>query len=499
MVLDAMIDWVITKVITSAITKVATMFNPAGAIIQAIIMVYNVGTWLAANLGKILDFIESVLNSVDRIASGDIGGAASFIEQALARMIPILIGFLASMIGLGGLGDKIKSFINKVQTAVGKAVDFVIDKVFNFAKKLIGKLIGKDGKKKSAADHAVIGKAAAEQMKKAPAKAEDLSALKKTKQADAVQVAEKYNQELEPAVRMKITVKDPPAGDSKIPFHIHIGPNDFDMDAAVEGTGNPPEVGTYGGLKKSSGPKNQEAHHVPPKGLMNWLVGQAKKAFGELTKKQKADPEFAWVKELSGVKSNVYDPGDPLAAISVHKETHIKTSGTGADTWRIHFGSETAKAVVKRLRGKKIAVKSGDTTYLLDFAFIYKSAKLSGADLAELREMESEAGESLAAQATAPAGAADRPVSTQFFKTELNTALEEAKAKWGTGIENFKNRLGAVGRGAAAQARAAAVSALENSKKDGTKDQRSTALGELAGTSKSTWEKVAGIIHLKLL
>lgn len=149
MVLDAIIDWVITKVITSAITKIATMFNPAGAIIQAIIMVYNVGTWLAANLGKILDFIESVLNSVDRIANGDIGGAASFIEQALARMIPILIGFLASLIGLGGLGDKIKSFIKKVQTAVGKAVDFVIDKVFNFAKKIIGKLTGKarkDGK-----------------------------------------------------------------------------------------------------------------------------------------------------------------------------------------------------------------------------------------------------------------------------------------------------------------------------------------------------------------
>jgi hypothetical protein len=146
MVLDAIIDWVITKVITSAITKIATMFNPAGAIIQAIIMVYNVGTWLAANLGKILDFIESILNSVDRIANGDIGGAASFIEQALARMIPLLIGFLAGLIGLGGLGDKIKSFIKKVQTAVGKAVDFVIDKVFNFAKKIIGKLTGK-GKK----------------------------------------------------------------------------------------------------------------------------------------------------------------------------------------------------------------------------------------------------------------------------------------------------------------------------------------------------------------
>lgn len=146
MVLDAILDWVVTKVITSAITKIASMFNPAGAIIQAIIMVYNVGSWLAANIGKILDFIESVVNSVDRIANGDVGGAASFIEQSLAKMIPILIGFLAGLLGLGGLGDKIKSFIQKVQATVGRAVDFVIDKVFNFVKKIIGKLTGKDKK-----------------------------------------------------------------------------------------------------------------------------------------------------------------------------------------------------------------------------------------------------------------------------------------------------------------------------------------------------------------
>ena len=152
MVIDAILDWVITKVITSAITKVASMFNPAGAIIQAIIMVYNVGSWLVANIGKILDFIESVVNSVDRIANGDVGGAASFIEQALGRMIPILIGFLAGLLGLGGLSDKVKSFITKVQAKVGKAVDFVIDKVFNAVKKIIGAIKGAVGGKKDKKD-----------------------------------------------------------------------------------------------------------------------------------------------------------------------------------------------------------------------------------------------------------------------------------------------------------------------------------------------------------
>lgn len=499
MVLDAILDWVITKVITSAITKVASMFNPAGAIIQAIIMVYNVGSWLVANIGKILDFIESVVNSVDRIANGDIGGAASFIEQALARMIPILIGFLAGLLGLGGLGDKIKSFIQKVQASVGKAVDFIIDKVFNFIKKIIGKLTGK-GDKKGPGDHAAMGKAAAEEMKKAPTKPGDTAALKKDKQTEAAQIAEKYTQKLEAPVKMKITVKDPKSGDNKVPFHIHIGPNDFDMDGAVEGSGNPPMTGTYGALKSSSGAKNQEAHHVPSKGLMNWLVEQAKKSLDELNKSpHKNNPEFAWIKNLAKVKQSVYDPGNPLAAISVHKETHIKTSGTGADAWRVHFGSETAKAVIKRLQGKKIAVKVGEVTYQLAFAFIYKSAKLSAEDKATLREMEAAAGTSLAAQATAPGGTADKQVSTQFFKTELNAALDDAKTKWGAGIENFKARLGAVGRGAAAQARAAVASALEKSSKDGTKEQRSGALGQLVGLSKSTWDAVGGIVDLMLM
>jgi len=191
---------------------------------------------------------------------------------------------------------------------------------------------------------------------------------------------------------MKVTVKDPKSGDNKIPIHIHIGPNDFDMEAAVEGTGHPPEVGTYGPLKKSSGAKNQEAHHVPPKGLMNWLVEQARKSLAELNASpHKNNPEYAWIRQLAKVAKDVYDPGDPLAAISVHKETHIKTSGTSADAWRIHFGSETAKAVLKRLRGKKIAVQVGTVTYLLDFAF-----------------------------------------------TELSAALDDAKTKWGAGLEKLQ-------------------------------------------------------------
>lgn len=63
-------------------------------------------------------------------------------------MIPLLIGFLARLIGLGGLSKKVKEFITKVQDKVDKAIDKAIAKIVNVVKKLFGKMTSKkkDGK-----------------------------------------------------------------------------------------------------------------------------------------------------------------------------------------------------------------------------------------------------------------------------------------------------------------------------------------------------------------
>jgi hypothetical protein len=42
MVIDAIQDWLITTIIKQAVAKVVSMFNPAGAIVQAIMAIYNV-------------------------------------------------------------------------------------------------------------------------------------------------------------------------------------------------------------------------------------------------------------------------------------------------------------------------------------------------------------------------------------------------------------------------------------------------------------------------
>lgn len=136
MVVDAIQDWLIGSIIRSAVTKIAMMFNPVGAIIQAIMMIYRTVMFFIENIDRILDFVEAIIDSVYNIATGAIGSAADWIEKALARTIPIIIGFLARLLGLSGLTEKIRGFILKVQTRIDHAIDKALEKVLGGIKKL---------------------------------------------------------------------------------------------------------------------------------------------------------------------------------------------------------------------------------------------------------------------------------------------------------------------------------------------------------------------------
>src|SRR5205807_9946461 len=57
---------------------------------------------------------------------------------------PTIISFLARLLGLTGIAEKIKETIKKIQDTVDKAIDKLIDKIVKGIGKLFGK--GKDGK-----------------------------------------------------------------------------------------------------------------------------------------------------------------------------------------------------------------------------------------------------------------------------------------------------------------------------------------------------------------
>src|SRR6185436_1162972 len=62
--------FLVEKVVQSAVLKIASMFNPAGAVAQLILAAWNVYCWLRDNAQRILGLVQSVVDSVDDLADG---------------------------------------------------------------------------------------------------------------------------------------------------------------------------------------------------------------------------------------------------------------------------------------------------------------------------------------------------------------------------------------------------------------------------------------------
>src|SRR5207244_6822679 len=127
MILTPIKDFVVTKIVTAGIQWVLGMLNPAGALIKIVQALISVVQWIMERGASLMDLVSTVIDAVSDIAAGGVGGVPAKIEGALSNAVPLVISFLASLLGLGGISEKIKEILTAVQKPVGKAVDFVVN------------------------------------------------------------------------------------------------------------------------------------------------------------------------------------------------------------------------------------------------------------------------------------------------------------------------------------------------------------------------------------
>lgn len=148
MVLDAIFNYIKEKVIMAGITWIIGLLNPASAFFKACKAIYDIVMFFVNRGSQILALVNAVIDSMAAIAKGAVGVAAGLVENALAKAIPVAIGFLASLLGLGDPSKPVREFIEKARAPVNKAIDWVINlavKGVKAAGKLVGSLLG--GKK----------------------------------------------------------------------------------------------------------------------------------------------------------------------------------------------------------------------------------------------------------------------------------------------------------------------------------------------------------------
>ncbi|MEP0852957.1 DUF4157 domain-containing protein [Funiculus sociatus GB1-A4] len=156
MVIDNIQNFVVDGIIKGGVMWVLSLLNPASAFVKACKAIYDIIMFFIERGSQIAELVNAVMESVTAIASGAVGGAAKLVENALSKALPVVISFMASLLGLGGISEKIQAIVQKVRQPIEKAIDWVIAQAVTFAKKIGGKLgFGKDkkGNKEEGPEH----------------------------------------------------------------------------------------------------------------------------------------------------------------------------------------------------------------------------------------------------------------------------------------------------------------------------------------------------------
>ena len=144
MVIGGITDFVVDMVVQKAIPKMIAMFIPGAGFISAILSIYDTVMVFVNKISKIIQVVTGFIDSIVNIAAGNIGAAATKVENTLAGLLSLAINFLAGFAGLGKVADKIMAVFAKVRAPIDKALDWLINWLVTTAKKLFSKLFGKD-------------------------------------------------------------------------------------------------------------------------------------------------------------------------------------------------------------------------------------------------------------------------------------------------------------------------------------------------------------------
>lgn len=142
-ILSKLTTYLIPTVIIAGITWILSLLNPASAFVRAVKGIIDIVTFIVTQGAQIIDFVNAVLDAVIQIANGGQAGVPKLVEAALAASVPLLIGFLAALLGIGGLANKVKSVFQSVSRPVTRAIDKIVDFIAQKGKALWSKLKGK--------------------------------------------------------------------------------------------------------------------------------------------------------------------------------------------------------------------------------------------------------------------------------------------------------------------------------------------------------------------
>lgn len=141
MVMEQIMSFVRTNIVTAAITRLVSSLNPAGAFVQAVVAIYNTVMFFVERLRQIAQVAASFIDSISAIAAGGIGTAANRVEQTMGGLLTLVISFLARLVGLGRVSDEVARIVNRIRAPIDRALDRVADWIVGLARRAGGAIM----------------------------------------------------------------------------------------------------------------------------------------------------------------------------------------------------------------------------------------------------------------------------------------------------------------------------------------------------------------------
>lgn len=139
-------ETVLYAAIKKAIFEIGKMLVPGGGFIAIAEKVIRLLQFIVEARNKILDLIESFIDSMEMAVKGNITGIVKHITGALTKFITIALDFLVTFFGLGSLKEKVERFIERMRKPIIRGIDWVLGKARPFVMK--GKELFEKGKAK---------------------------------------------------------------------------------------------------------------------------------------------------------------------------------------------------------------------------------------------------------------------------------------------------------------------------------------------------------------
>ncbi|MBO9621261.1 MAG: hypothetical protein J7500_00980 [Sphingomonas sp.] len=128
-VLASIREFVMERVIMAAITWLASLFNPVGALVKLVMTIWNIYQFVSSQLQRLFGIVQTVVGAIANIAAGVLEPGKLAVEAVLGNLVPVVIDLLMSLLGVTGVAARVREIIQQLRQRIADAVDAMLQRI----------------------------------------------------------------------------------------------------------------------------------------------------------------------------------------------------------------------------------------------------------------------------------------------------------------------------------------------------------------------------------